>query len=123
MSLADRFEAERARLTRVAYGRLGSLTEAEEIVQDAWLRLRRVDAGGFYVAVALLSPGRRSPCTASCGAARHRRGGRAAASGPIRCASSMKAASIAGTARACTRSPSAVSSRPRSASMPWTKRG
>src|SRR3954447_13458141 len=45
MDLATAFEAERARLVRVAYGQLGSLAEAEDVVQDAWLRLQRVDAG------------------------------------------------------------------------------
>jgi RNA polymerase sigma-70 factor (ECF subfamily) len=42
--LAERFEAQRPRLVRLAYGHLGSLAEAEDLVQDAWLRLRRVDA-------------------------------------------------------------------------------
>ncbi|WP_244302318.1 RNA polymerase sigma factor SigJ [Microbispora triticiradicis] len=35
------FEALRPRLLGVAYGLLGSLDEAEDVVQDAWLRLRR----------------------------------------------------------------------------------
>jgi RNA polymerase sigma-70 factor (ECF subfamily) len=43
--LAERFEAERPRLVRLAYGHLGSLAEAEDVVQDAWLRLERVDPG------------------------------------------------------------------------------
>ncbi|WP_028067100.1 sigma-70 family RNA polymerase sigma factor [Solirubrobacter soli] len=43
-TLADRFEALRPRLVRLAYGYLGSLAEAEDVVQDAWLRLERVDA-------------------------------------------------------------------------------
>jgi RNA polymerase sigma-70 factor, ECF subfamily len=42
-SLAAEFEALRPQLTRVAYGMLGSLAEAEDIVQEAWLRLGRVD--------------------------------------------------------------------------------
>ncbi len=41
--LAAEFEALRPQLTRVAYGILGSLAEAEEVVQEAWLRLGRVD--------------------------------------------------------------------------------
>jgi RNA polymerase sigma-70 factor (ECF subfamily) len=41
--LAERFEAERPALVRLAYGQLGSLAEAEDVVQDAWLRLQRVD--------------------------------------------------------------------------------
>jgi RNA polymerase sigma-70 factor (ECF subfamily) len=41
--LAAEFEALRPQLTRVAYGMLGSLAEAEDIVQEAWLRLGRAD--------------------------------------------------------------------------------
>ena len=37
--LADRFEANRAHLRGVAYRMLGSLTEADDAVQEAWLRL------------------------------------------------------------------------------------
>src|SRR5262245_61365333 len=43
--LATEFEAHRVRLTRVAYRMLGSTAEAEDAVQEAWLRLSRVDAG------------------------------------------------------------------------------
>lgn len=39
------FEAERRRLTRLAYRMTGSLTEAEDVVQDAWLRWAVVDGG------------------------------------------------------------------------------
>lgn len=39
----DVFEAQRPRLTRIAYRMLGSTAEAEDVVQDAWLRWRRVD--------------------------------------------------------------------------------
>lgn len=39
------FEAERPRLVRIAYRMLGSMAEAEDVVQDAWLRWRSVDAG------------------------------------------------------------------------------
>ncbi|HEX3737486.1 MAG TPA: RNA polymerase sigma factor SigJ [Solirubrobacterales bacterium] len=41
--LAAAFEALRPQLTRVAYGMLGSLAEAEDVVQEAWLRLGRSD--------------------------------------------------------------------------------
>lgn len=41
--LAERFEAERPHLRAVAYRMLGSLSEAEDAVQDAWLRLSRSD--------------------------------------------------------------------------------
>ncbi len=43
--LAERFEEHRERLRAVAYRMLGSLSEAEDAVQDAWLRLSRTDAG------------------------------------------------------------------------------
>src|SRR6478672_7099008 len=42
--LAERFEAERPHLRAVAYRMLGSLSEADDAVQDAWLRLGRADA-------------------------------------------------------------------------------
>jgi RNA polymerase sigma-70 factor (ECF subfamily) len=41
--LAQRFEEQRPRLRGVAYRMLGSLTEADDAVQDAWLRLSRTD--------------------------------------------------------------------------------
>lgn len=41
--LAERFEAHRPHLRAVAYRMLGSLSEAEDAVQDAWLRLSRSD--------------------------------------------------------------------------------
>jgi RNA polymerase sigma-70 factor (ECF subfamily) len=41
--LTAAFTAERARLVRVAYATLGSLSEAEDVVQEAWVRLDRVD--------------------------------------------------------------------------------
>jgi RNA polymerase sigma-70 factor (ECF subfamily) len=42
--LADRFAAARPRLLRLAYSQLGDLGEAEDVVQEAWLRLERADA-------------------------------------------------------------------------------
>jgi RNA polymerase sigma factor (sigma-70 family) len=42
--LAQRFEAERPHLRAVAYRMLGSVTEADDAIQDAWLRLSRTDA-------------------------------------------------------------------------------
>src|SRR5690348_14940733 len=42
--LAEQFEQHRRRLRAVAYRMLGSLTEADDAVQEAWLRLSRTDA-------------------------------------------------------------------------------
>jgi RNA polymerase sigma-70 factor (ECF subfamily) len=41
--LAERFETDRARLHGVAYRLLGSASEADDAVQEAWLRLSRAD--------------------------------------------------------------------------------
>src|SRR3954469_10795042 len=41
--LAEQFEDHRPRLRAVAYRMLGSLTEADDAVQDAWLRVSRAD--------------------------------------------------------------------------------
>jgi RNA polymerase sigma-70 factor, ECF subfamily len=41
--LAERFEAHRARLRAVAYQTLGSASEADDAVQETWLRLSRTD--------------------------------------------------------------------------------
>src|SRR5215831_16475462 len=43
--LANKFEENRGRLRGVAYRMLGSLNEADDAVQEAWLRLSRSDAG------------------------------------------------------------------------------
>jgi len=42
--LAERFEEHRTHLRAVAYRMLGSLSEADDAVQEAWLRLNRTDA-------------------------------------------------------------------------------
>ena len=42
--LAERFEEKRAHLRAVAYRMLGSAAEADDAVQEAWLRLNRSDA-------------------------------------------------------------------------------
>ena len=42
--LAERFEEHRTHLRAVAYRMLGSLSEADDAVQEAWLRLSRTDA-------------------------------------------------------------------------------
>ncbi len=43
--LAQQFEQHRPHLHAVAYRMLGSLSEAEDAVQDAWLRFSRADTG------------------------------------------------------------------------------
>jgi RNA polymerase sigma factor (sigma-70 family) len=45
--LAERFEANKPQLRAVAYRMLGSLSEADDAVQEAWLRLSRSDASGI----------------------------------------------------------------------------
>ena len=45
--LAERFEAHRARLRAVAYQTLGSASEADDAVQEAWLRLSRTGPGSI----------------------------------------------------------------------------
>lgn len=44
-ALAERFESQRSRLRGVAYRMLGSLADADDAVQEAWLRLSRSDSG------------------------------------------------------------------------------
>ena len=39
----EAFEAQRPRLMRLAYRMLGSVAEAEDVVQDAWLRWTRTE--------------------------------------------------------------------------------
>ncbi|MDQ0600169.1 DNA-directed RNA polymerase specialized sigma24 family protein [Streptomyces canus] len=43
--MIEEFEAHRARLRAVAYRMLGSTGEADDALQDAWLRVSRADTG------------------------------------------------------------------------------
>jgi RNA polymerase sigma-70 factor, ECF subfamily len=45
--LVSEFERLRPYLLRVAYSHLGSLGEAEDVVQEAWLRLERAQRPGI----------------------------------------------------------------------------
>ncbi len=45
--LAKQFEAERTHLQAVAYRMLGSLSEADDAVQESWLRLSRSEPSGI----------------------------------------------------------------------------
>ena len=44
--LAEQFEANRSHLRSVAYRMLGSLAEADDAVQEAWLHLSRAETSG-----------------------------------------------------------------------------
>jgi len=46
-SLAHEFESHRRHLKAVAYRMLGSLSDADDAVQEAWLRFTRRNAGGI----------------------------------------------------------------------------
>jgi RNA polymerase sigma factor (sigma-70 family) len=45
--LAERFDTHRARLRAIAYQTLGSASDADDAVQEAWLRLNRTDPGNI----------------------------------------------------------------------------
>ena len=53
--IAEQFEANRSHLRGVAYRMLGSMSEADDAVQEAWLRLSRSDTGGVQNLVGWLT--------------------------------------------------------------------
>jgi RNA polymerase sigma-70 factor (ECF subfamily) len=46
--LAERFEQERPQLRRIAYRMLGTLDDTDDALQEAWLRLSRIDATAVH---------------------------------------------------------------------------
>ncbi|QGZ40482.1 RNA polymerase sigma-70 factor (ECF subfamily) [Pseudoduganella flava] len=55
MNQMDTFEAARRRLLSIAYRMLGSVAEAEDVVQDTWLRWHAADARALETPVAWLT--------------------------------------------------------------------
>ncbi|WP_409235427.1 sigma-70 family RNA polymerase sigma factor [Streptomyces sp. PA5.6] len=53
--MAEAFEAQRDRLRAIAHRMLGSHTDAEDVVQEAWLRLSRQDVTGIHNLAAWLT--------------------------------------------------------------------
>ena len=54
--LAERFEEHRTHLRAVAYRMLGSLSEADDAVQESWLRLSRSHASWTASSASLSEP-------------------------------------------------------------------
>ena len=69
--LAERFEEHRPHLRAVAYRMLGSLSEADDAVQEAWLRLSRADTGEVENLRRLADHGRRPGVPEHAALARH----------------------------------------------------
>ena len=59
MTATERFAKARPRLLRLAYSELGDVGEAEDVVQEAWLRLQRADAEAIENLDGLADDGRR----------------------------------------------------------------
>ena len=57
--LVEGFEERRSQLRAVAYRILGSVTEADDAVQEAWLRLSRSDATEIQNLSAIIAPSQR----------------------------------------------------------------
>lgn len=71
--LARAFEAQRPYLRRLAYGTLGSFAEADDVVQEAWLRLQRAGAEEIRDLRAWLTTVVGRLALDALGSARHRR--------------------------------------------------
>ena len=69
--LAARFEEHRSRLRAVAYRMLGSLSEADDAIQETWLKLSRTDASGIDNLGAGSRPSLRGSAWTCCVRARH----------------------------------------------------
>src|SRR3989441_3723868 len=54
--LAERFEANRSHLRGIAFRMLGSMTEADDAVQEAWIRVSRTDTSDVENLRAWLTP-------------------------------------------------------------------
>ncbi len=67
------FEAHRRRLVRLAYRMLGSMSEAEDIVQDGWIRWSRIDPAELREPGAFLTRTVTRLCLDAMKSARHRR--------------------------------------------------
>lgn len=72
-SATDIFQAQRPRLLRVAYRMLGSHHEAEDVVQEAWLRWNRTDRGQIANPAGWLTRVVTRLCIDQMRSARHRR--------------------------------------------------
>jgi len=53
--LAEQFEQHRSHLRNIAYRMLGSVSDADDAVQDAWLRVSAADSGEIVNARAWLT--------------------------------------------------------------------
>ena len=69
--LAARFEENRGHLRAVAYRMLGSLSEADDAIQETWLKLSRTDASGIDNLGAGSRPSLRGSAWTCCVRARH----------------------------------------------------
>ncbi|HTG42979.1 MAG TPA: sigma-70 family RNA polymerase sigma factor [Verrucomicrobiae bacterium] len=69
----ETFTAHREFLFSIAYRMLGSLSEAEDMVQEVWLRWQRQDAAGIQSAKAWLRSAMRRLCIDQLRSARHQR--------------------------------------------------